>query len=85
MTVPLPLPLLPAVIVIQLVLLLAIHEQPLVVVTVSLTEPPPPATCGLVGDTLNPHDGAACVTVTVCPATVIVPVLDEVVVFEATV
>ncbi len=70
---------------IQLALLAADHAQPLVVVTVTLAAPPLALGDGLVGETVNEHGAAACVTVTVWPATVIVPVRDEVDVFVATV
>jgi hypothetical protein len=62
----------------------AVHVQPPVVVTVSLEGPPLAGIEGLVGETLNAH-GAACVTVTVIPATVIVPVREDVNVFAAAV
>jgi hypothetical protein len=84
-TLPLPLPELPDVTVIQLALLVAVQPQPLVVVTVSLMGPPAPVMVGLVGVTAKPHEEAACVTVTVWPAMVIVPVRDAVFGFAATV
>jgi hypothetical protein len=83
--VPLPLPLAPAVIVNQLALLVAVHVQPLVVVTVSVAAPPAAVADGLVGETVKAHGAAACVTVTVVPAIVIVPVRDDVNVFAAAV
>jgi hypothetical protein len=84
LTVPLALPLLPLVTVNQLELLDAVHEQPLVVVTVLLPGPPSLASDALVGDTVKAH-AAASVTVIVCPATVKVPLRDELVVFAAAV
>jgi hypothetical protein len=80
----LPLPFPPADTVNQLALLVAVHVHPLVVVTVSVEGPPLAGIEGLVGDTAKAQ-GAACVTVTVIPATVIVPVRDELSVFAATV
>jgi hypothetical protein len=55
LTVPLVLPLLPLVIVIQLVLLVAVQLQPVVVVTERLAGPPLAPLDGLVGDTVNVH------------------------------
>ena len=79
MTVPLPVPLAPDVIVIHDELLTAVHPQPLPAVTVTLADPPlDPKLCD-VGDGLKLHTPAS-VTVIVCPATVNVPVraVDEV-------
>jgi hypothetical protein len=81
--VPLALPLPPLVTVNQLVLLVAVHEQPLVVVTVLLPGPPLLANDALVGETVKAH-AAASVIVTACPATVSVPLREEPVVFAAT-
>lgn len=83
-TVPLPLPLAPATIVIQDVELDAVHAQPLVAVTVTLSVPPPCPTDTLDGLMLYAQGCPACVTVNVCPPIVIVPVLGELPVFAAT-
>ena len=84
-TVPLPEPLAPAVTTIQLTVLDADHVQPAPVVTVN--EPGPPAE-GIDCDT-GPIEyvqggAASCVTVNVCPPTVIVPVRCVVAVLAAT-
>jgi hypothetical protein len=73
-TEPLPVPLPPVVIVIQLALLVALQAQPAVDVTATFSPPPAGSNSADVGDTVNAHD-PACVSVTVCPATVSVPVL----------
>jgi hypothetical protein len=73
------------VIVSQVSLLVAVHVQPVLVVMVSVAAPPLAVAVGLVGDTVNAHGAAACVTVTVTPAIVIVPVRDVVSVFAAAV
>ena len=78
-TTPLPVPVAPAVTVIQLVLLVAVRAQPAVPVTLIDTEPPAAPRFEYGGDMLNaPHTvdpcAAACVTVKVCPPIVIVPV-----------
>jgi hypothetical protein len=71
--VPLPVPLL-VVTVIQLVLVVAVQLQPAPAVTVEDNDAAAaPGVCD-VGDTANVH-APACVMVTVCPATVSVPVL----------
>jgi hypothetical protein len=67
------------------VLLTAVHVQPAVVVSVSLEAPPLGPIDGLVGDTVKVQPTPLCVTVTVCPAIVIVPVRDDVDVFAAAV
>jgi len=72
------------VIVSQLALLVAVHAQPVVAATVKLAAPPAAVADGFVGDTENVQAGA-CVTVTVTPATVIVPVRDDVPAFAAAV
>ena len=66
-------------------LLVAVHEQPAVVVTATLPEPPAAANDWLAGDRLNAQLAAACVTVNVCPATVSVAVRATVAVFAAVV
>lgn len=70
---PFPLPLPPLVTVIQPTLLAADHGQPAGAVT--LVEPVPPAAVGdrLFVEMLNVHPTPACVTVSVCPATVSEP------------
>jgi hypothetical protein len=84
-TVPLPVPLpAPPVRVIQLTLLDAVQAQPLVVVTVVVKGPPAAATLCDVDDSVKLHPAPLCVTVTVCPATVNVPVREAVAVLAAT-
>ena len=73
-TVPVPVPLAPAVTLSQLALLVADQLHPAVVVTVVVPLAPAAATDGLRGATLKPHAAPACVTVNVEPAIVIVPV-----------
>ena len=85
MTVPLPLPLAPLVIVSQLVsLLTAVHAHPFG--TVTLVEPVPPAapTVWLVGVRVKVQAAAACETVNVCEAIVTVPVRADAFGFAAT-
>jgi len=79
----LPVPLPPELIVIHVALLAAVHPQPVPAVTPTLAAPPAAVALGFVGDTPKAH-AAACVTVTVCPATVIVPVRGLVTVLVAT-
>jgi hypothetical protein len=69
--------------VIQLSLLVAVQLHPLVVVTVTLAGPPAAGLVGFSGATVKAH-APACVTVTVWPATVSVPVRPEVEVLAAT-
>ena len=71
--------------VIQLALLVAVQLHPDVVVTATDAAPPADVALGFVGETVNVQAAAACVTVTVCPATVSVPVRLDVAVFAATV
>ena len=59
----------------------AVQLHPVVVVTLTVVVPAALPTDGLSGDTVNVHGAAACVTVTVCPATVTVPVRAVVAVF----
>ena len=82
---PLPVPLPPDVIVIHVALLVAVHAHPDAAVTVRLAAPPADVALGLVGDTLKLQTRPACVTVTVWPATVSVPVRPDVAVLAATV
>ena len=70
LTVPLPEPLEPAVIVTHPALLPAVHEHPAVVVTAALPDPPVAAKFCDAGERLNAQLAAACVTLKVCPATV---------------
>ena len=82
---PLPVPLLPLVTVIQAVLLLtAVQLQPLVVVTDAVWVAPAATTFCEVGATENPH-APACVTFKVCPAMVSDPGRELVDVLVATV
>ena len=80
-----PLPLAPALIVIHESLLVAVQLQPAPAVTVTV---PVVAADDVrfddVGAIANVQGAPACVTVKVCPATVIVPVRDVVPVFAAT-
>ena len=75
-TVPLPDPLAPPVTTIQLAVLAADQAHPAVVVTVNEPVPPAAGTDCDTGEIEYAHGAgaAACVTVKVCPATVIVPV-----------
>jgi len=74
-TVPLPLPVAPAVTVSQPVsLLAAVHAQPACAVTAVDPVPPLTTTDWLVGEIEYAHAAPAWVTVNVCPATVRVPV-----------
>src|SRR5439155_7422077 len=85
LTVPFPVPLAPAVIVIHAALLAAVHVQ-VVPDAVMLTLPVAPSagTAALVAESVYVHAPApACVTVTVCPAIVSVPVRDAEPVFAA--
>jgi hypothetical protein len=64
-------------------LLVAVQLQPAVVVTVAELDPAAARGFRVVGATLNVQAAPCCVTVTVCPATVNVPVRGEVEVFAA--
>ena len=66
-------------------LLVAVHPHPDPAVTATLAAPPADVALGLVGDTLKVQGAPACVTVTVWPATVKVPVRLDVAVLAATV
>jgi hypothetical protein len=81
--VPLPVPLVPAVIVIQLALSDAVQAHPLGAVTVSVAVPAVDGRLFEAGDTANVHAAPLCETVTVTPATVSVPVRELVDVFAA--
>jgi hypothetical protein len=85
-TVPLPVPLAPLVIVSHETDSVAVHVQPLVVVTVTFAVPPlADNEVGLSGETVNAHGAASWVTVTVWPATVNVVDREVVAVFAAAV
>ena len=76
-TAPLPVPVAPAVTVIQAALLAAVHAHPVVPVTATDTGPPVALALWLVGDRLNaPHAAASWLTVKVWPPMVTVPVRD---------
>ena len=81
-----PLPLAPAVIVIQVAPLTAVQEQPALAVTLTLPLAAAEATEALAGEIAYVHavDPAACVTVKVWPATVSVPLRELVEVLAAT-
>jgi hypothetical protein len=82
--VPLPLPLLVAVI--QITLLVAVQRHPVPAVTLMLAAPPLAGLEALVGETVNVHGAVPlCVTVTVCPATVRVALREVVEVLANTV
>jgi hypothetical protein len=83
-TLPLPVPLAPEVMVIHDTELDAVQLQPGPAVTDALCDEPPADSERLVGETLNAQIGAACVIVNVWPAIVSVPVREAVVVFAAT-
>ena len=84
-TVPLPEPLAPAVIVIQLPLLDVVQAQPVPAVIENDPLPPAAGTDSDAGATAYEHDAEpGCVTDTICPAIMIVPVRDVVPVFGAT-
>jgi len=83
-TVPDPVPLAPLVIVTQVPPPDAVQLQFDDVVTVTVPVPPEAGNVVLVGEIVNVHGAAACVTVNVRPAIVIVPVRDVVSGFAAT-
>jgi hypothetical protein len=83
-TTPLFVPLLPPVTVIQLTLLTAVHEHPLVVATVVVRVAPAAVTFCVVDESVK-LQLPVCVTETVCPATMSVPVRVPVAVFARTV
>ena len=83
-TVPLPLPLLPALIEIQDALLLAVQAQPVVAVTVTVPLPPAAVAFAEGEEIVGIHGVPAWVTAKVAPAIVSVPLRDAVVVFAAT-
>jgi len=84
-TLPFPVPLAPAPIVIHASLLVAVQLQPVPAVTV--IEPLAASDDGRlfdVGEIVNVHETPACVTVNVCPPMVIVPLRELVPVFAPT-
>lgn len=83
-TVPLPDPVAPPVIVIHDALLEAVQLQPVAAVTLLLPLPAAPVKDCDVGEIDGEQDAAACVTVNVAPAIVNVPVLLEAAGFAAT-
>jgi hypothetical protein len=83
-TVPIPVPLAPFVMVIHAVLLVAVHEQLVPVVTLKDVVMPAAGTEAPGDPSVNVHVPPACVIVKVCPPTVMVPVRGEVVGFDAT-
>jgi hypothetical protein len=83
-TVPLPVPLDPAVTVTQLAPLVAVHAQPEIVVMATLPVPPTTATACVNGEILDEQLRPDCVTVKVLPAIVSVPLREDVVVAAAT-
>jgi hypothetical protein len=78
LTLPFPVPVAPAVTEIHDVDVVAVHAQPLAAVTATLVVSPAAGAVRLVGLMAYVHPAAACVTVTVCPAIVSVPVRPEV-------
>jgi len=86
LTVPFPVPEPPELIVIHVLLLVALQPQPAVAVTLALSALPPAAADTDDCDTVKSHDDAvpSCVTVTVRPAMVSVPVRGAVPAFAAT-
>jgi hypothetical protein len=82
-TVPLPVPLDPAVTVTQLASLVAVHAQPVIVVTATLPVPPAAAKACVDGEMLNAQLAPACVTVKLWPEIVNVALRAAEVVFAA--
>jgi hypothetical protein len=80
----LPLPLAPALIVIQAALLEAVHEQPVAAVTGTLPVQPEALTFTDAGEIVGVQGRPACVTVKVFPPTLTVPVRAELPGFAAT-
>ena len=79
---PLPKPLAPPVIVNQLVLLVAVHPQPACALTDSSLVPPPAVADTATGFTVKLHAAPGWLNVTVCPATVTVPLRASTAVFS---
>jgi hypothetical protein len=82
--VPLPVPVAPAVIVIQASLLVADQPHPADALTVTMLEPPDAAVVVDVGESADTQGTPACVTVNVWPPIVIVPVRELVLALAAT-
>ena len=79
-----PVPVAPALIVIQVALLVAVHAQPVTAVTVTVPVPAADVTLAEAGEIVGTHGTPACVTVKVLPPMVTVPLRPVVVVFAAT-
>ena len=73
LTVPLPVPFALPLVLIQLTSLVAVHAHPIDVFTANDPLPPAAAMDWDAGESVYAHDAPACVTVNVCPPTVIVP------------
>ena len=84
MTDPLPLPVAPALIVIQAAFLTALQVHPAGAVTVTVPLTIVEATLADAGEIVGVQGAPACVTVNVLPATVAVPVRDDAPGFAAT-
>jgi hypothetical protein len=82
---PFPLPVAPALMVIQATLLVAVHAQPAAAVTVTVPLPPAAVAFADGAPIVGAHGVPACVTVKVAPAIVSVPVRLVVPAFAATV
>ena len=80
-----PLPVAPAVMVIQAALLVAVHAQPVAAVTVTVPVPPAAATLADAGEIVGAQVAPAWVIVKVLPAIVSVPVRAVLPGFAATV
>jgi hypothetical protein len=80
----LPVPVAPAVTVIQASLLVAAQPHPGDALTVTMLEAPEAAAVVDVGESAETHETPTWVMVKVCPPTVSVPVRNEVVVLAAT-
>jgi hypothetical protein len=84
-TVPLPLPVAPAVTVIHALLLVVVQLHPIDAKTVIVPVAPADTTLAETGEIEDTHDTPACVTVNVLPPIVSAPVRDVVAVLVATV
>jgi hypothetical protein len=83
-TVPLPVPVAPAVIVIQPALLVAVHAHPVPAVILTLPVPPAADTDRLAGVIAYVQPAPPCVRVNVRPPAVTVPVRDDVLLLGVT-
>jgi hypothetical protein len=81
---PLPLPVAPALTVIQVAALVAVQAQPVAALTVTVPVLAVDVTLADAGEIVGVQGAAACVTVNVFPPIVNVPVREVVVVFAAT-